>query len=381
MDYNSSMTVNSREPRELPIRIDVRRQEPISLQLREQLTWLIATRALEAGDRLPSIRRLAAQVGVHHHTVRAAYRLLEDDALISVRHGAGATVRPFSTRQLARLSLGGLPTHIGVLVAGYDPFYLPFLHAIETRMSTDRTLTTISVAGDSPLKARIQIDQLLAHGVAGIIAGSIGQLIQREMAAGSPAPIPIVYCDQPDIAAAHSIIFDAPAAGYEIAAHLGAHGHRRLVLVTPSLEYPNVAALHSGFARAVSDGVVSRVDPVLAGDWTVAAGLEAGRHLLSKRRRPRGIVAVADRLAIGLLQAARQLRLGVPEDVALVSYGEIEGAELLEPPLTTVRLPSREMGHAAADLLSRLMRGDQLPRETKVLPVELVVRRSCGCGG
>lgn len=376
------MTVNHPEQDELPIDIDPRRQEPISLQLREQLTWLIATRALEVGDRLPSIRRLAAQVGVHHHTVRAAYRLLEDDALISVRHGAGATVRPFSTRQVARLSPGGLPTHIGVLVAGYDPFYLPFLDAIETRMSADRALTTICVAGDSPLKARIQIDQLLAHGVAGIIAGSIGQLIQHEMETGSrPAPIPIVYCDQPDIGAAHSIIFDAPAAGYQIAAHLRAHGHRRLVVVTPSLDYPNVAALHSGLARAVSDGVVSRVDPVLAGDWTVAAGVEAGRDLLSKRRRPRCIVTVADRLAIGLLQAAHQVRLRVPEDVALVSYGEIEGAELLEPPLTTVRLPSQEMGRAAADLLSRLMRGDQLPPETMVLPAELVVRRSCGCGG
>src|SRR6188472_4797774 len=77
------------------IRLDRDSAVTIAGQLEEQLTWLIATGMLAPGDRLPSIRELGAELGIHHHTVRQAYLELDARELITVRRGALPTVRAF----------------------------------------------------------------------------------------------------------------------------------------------------------------------------------------------------------------------------------------------------------------------------------------------
>jgi DNA-binding transcriptional regulator YhcF (GntR family) len=219
---------------------------PIAVQLRDQLVWLIATRVLTPAEPLPSIRTLATSLGIHHHTVRDVYLGLQEDGLVAIRHGARALVNDVSALQLARgRSVRGIPA-IGVLIAGYDPFYLPFLRGIERTATELRSLAIVSSTEDDPVKARLQIARLVAAGVRGLIVASVGAASGVDIGEGADRSIiPVVYCDQPDQPdqPEESIVFDATAAGYELANHLASHGQREIVVITPSIELPNTTAI------------------------------------------------------------------------------------------------------------------------------------------
>jgi DNA-binding LacI/PurR family transcriptional regulator len=361
----------------LPLTVDRDSALPIGVQLRDQLTWLIATHVLAPGDRLPSIRDLAASLGIHHHTVRGVYDELKGEGLIAVRHGSGATVEKFSSLQLARPRADRGIATLGVLIAGYNPFYLPFLRGVDRATAEMRSLTIVSVTEDNPVKARLQIHQLIAAGVRGIIAASIGQVVDAELATdGHRQVVPIVYCDQPD-RARESIVFDAPTAGLELARHLAGHGRRRLTFVVPSLEVPNMAALHTGFQRAVAESILDGVDVVEADGFEIDAGIRAGRTALARQDKPTAIATASDELAIGVLAAARDLQIEVPEELSVVGYGEIDAARHVDPPLTTVSLPAEDMGLLAGRRLAELIRGGSSTGTTR-LAVRLEVRQSCG---
>jgi DNA-binding LacI/PurR family transcriptional regulator len=360
-----------------PIQIDRGSPVPIGVQLSEQLAWLIATSALAPGDLLPSIRNLAASLGIHHHTVRQVYQDLQGDGLISVRRGVGATVQPFSPLQLARAqSIRGVPT-VGVLIAGLNAFYLPFLRGVQRASAEARSLAIVSITEDSPAKARLQIGQLLTAGVRGFVVASVGQVTREELAAGQEQSIvPVVYCDQPD-QVEESFVFDASAAGYELASHLAAHGHRRVTFIAPSLDQPNVAALYSGYQRAAANGVMEGIDFIRSDDFQLEAGERAGIEALTTVPRPTAVATVADELALGVLSSAQKLRLPVPEAIALVSYGEIEAARFVQPSMTTVALPVEEMGLLAVRRLTGLLRADA-PSGVTMMSADVIVRQSCG---
>jgi DNA-binding LacI/PurR family transcriptional regulator len=359
------------------ITLDRRSAVPIAAQLEEQLTWLIATRVLAPGDRLPSIRDLGAALGVHHHTVRQVYRELDSRDLITVRQGAPATVREFTSLWQARPRYAGAMPAQGVLIPAYTPFYVPFLRGVEAEAAETHLLTIVAATENNHVKAKLQMHQLITAGARGIIAASLGQLVHEEFEPHGPGTaIPVVYCDQPR-QSEESITFDDARAGFELAEHLAGHGHRRVTFMTPSLDYPNMADLHRGFQRAISGGSIEAVDVLICAGFSIEAGISAATTALTSPAPPTAIATVADELALGVMDAARNVGVRIPDDLALVSYGAIEAAAFVDPPLTTVALPAQEMGLLAARRLAARIRGEAA-RGSTILPGRLVVRASCG---
>jgi LacI family transcriptional regulator len=350
---------------------------PIAAQLEEQLTWLIATSVIGPGIRLPSIRQLGAALGVHHHTVRQVYQELQGRGLIDVRHGAGATVRPISALRLARPKYSGPMVTLGVLIADYTPFYLPFLRGVEQGAAETHALTVVSATENSQIKAKLEMQQMIAAGVRGIIAASMGKLVEDESGTDADrTTIPVVYCDQP-AQAEESIVFDALGAAQQLASHLASHGHRRVTLMTPTLEYPNMAVLYDGFRRAVGAGIIDSVEVLTCAGFDVDDGEDAATAALTSASPPTAIATTADELALGVLSAASALGVSVPDNLALVSYGAIAASAFVDPAITTVALPAEEMGVMAAQRLA--IRIDGAPAAGRsVMDTELVVRASCG---
>ncbi len=361
----------------MAIQLDRGSTVPIATQLEEQLTWLIATHSLRPGDRMPSIRELGAALGIHHHTVRRVYRDMEARDLVSTRQGAGTTVKGLTNLLQARPRYAGAMPAQGVLIAGYNAFYLPLLRGIELAGAETHILTILAVAEDSPVKANLQMHQLLTAGVRGLIVASVGQLVREELETQGPeAAIPIVYCDWSE-EVEESIVFDAHGAGVALAQHLAEHGHRRVAFMSPLLEYPHMAALYRGLQGAAGSGLIETVDLLPCVDFSIGAGAAAASAALSSADPPSAIATAADDLALGVLSAARQLGVGIPDDLALVSYGAIDATAFVDPPLTTVALPVHEMGLLAARRLAARIRGEPAQGPT-VLPGHLVVRASCG---
>ncbi len=357
--------------------LDPRSGLSLATQICTRIALQVADGDLAPGDRLPSGRALAGELGVNVNTVRAAYARLEADGQVQTRQGVGSVVlaTPTSAPPSGALAFG--VNTIAVLIADLDSFYLPLLRGIQDVASERGTLVLISDARDSPRLADAMTRRLIARGVDGIIAVSVGRM-PDQLDEGVNG-VPIVHVDQPD-RRGYSLLFDGDAAGYTAVRHLVEHGHDRIGLVTAPLIWPNVAEVYEGYRRgievagaAASPALVSEVR-----EFTIEAGRTGLARLLDQPDPPSAVFAAGSPLALGAMLEARSRGLDVPRDLAIVGYTDTPTAELVDPPLTMVEVPAREIGERAMRLLSDLIDGRKPRRRRTVLGPELIVRESCG---
>ena len=176
---------------------------------------------------------------------------------------------------------------IAVLIGGLNPFYLSLLRGVEDVAAEQGTLVLIADTRDSPTLAEAMIRRLIARGVDGIIAVSVGGIAkgQKSDHGNSGRVPPIVYVDQPD-QTDHVLLFDGRGAGYTATRHLREHGHERIAIVTAPLSWPNVREVYEGYVQALEDAD-ARLSPALVaevGEFTVAAG-RVGLSTLGARTR------------------------------------------------------------------------------------------------
>lgn len=356
------------------------------LQLKQQLTWLIASRQIQPGEKLPSVRQLAHHLGINLHTVRAAYRKLEDEGLVATRHGWGTVVLEFDPFRVAQQA-PGIRTHtVGVLVPRLsNPFYPLFLQGVEDIARQNHTLLFICNTDDDPAAGQAYLDQLIAKQADGLIVAPCGLGYPREINLTSlrPAgsPVPIVYVDRPD-ETGYAVLLDSEGAGYAATSHLVEHGHHKIGLVTCYLDTPAVRQSYQGYVEALEVTGLNECPEHIATAtaFTIPAGRASTHQLLGTSDPPTAIFAAGDVLAVGALQAIKERGLRIPEDVALIGYNDLDIATLVEPPLTTVAAPVRDMGAMAMEMLQRLVAGEVVREQRVTLPTKLIIRRSCGCG-
>jgi LacI family transcriptional regulator len=159
--------------------------------------------------------------------------------------------------------------------------------------------------------------------------------------------------------------------------HLLGLGHRRIGVICGPEEILCSRARLDGY-RAAMDAAGVPVDPALIrhGAFHVQEGVQEGRALLRLPDRPTAIFAGNDLQAFGVYQAARELRLHIPEDLSVVGFDDLPVASWVGPPLTTIRQPLFQMAVAASRQVLALARGET-PSQTRLeLATELVVRES-----
>ncbi|WP_233521738.1 LacI family DNA-binding transcriptional regulator [Streptomyces triticagri] len=164
------------------------------------------------------------------------------------------------------------------------------------------------------------------------------------------------------------------------------HGLRRLAFVGGVEDSPDAQARFDGYAAARQEAGLSvpRAPDVRPELMTQAEGARAVEALLDRAgaELPEGILFANDQMAIGALHALERRGLRVPEDVAVTGFDGIPLGRLVRPALTTVRQPMRRLGEEAVDLLVHRLgsSGTAAEPESRVLPVDVVRRESCGCG-
>lgn len=366
------------------LRVDPGTGIPLAAQLHQQLTWLIASGHLPQGAALPPIRQLADSLGINLHTVRAAYQRLQADGLVEIRRGRRATILPYDRQRQAERS-PDLPTFtIGILVPNYSPYHARFLEGLQEATQHDPWLLFVCETDYYRRYVRRTMDQLVAKGVDGIIVThfetpQIAELREALTHAGRLPPI--VYADSLGMPGP-SVVFDRAGGGVQATRHLIEHGHRRVAFITPPLDWSSMKEVHRGYRRALEESGRT-VEPDLlqqVSSFSLEEGEEAGRRLLDLASPPTAILATGDILAIGAMQAIRARGLRVPHDIAVVGFGEIDFAHVVDPPLTTVSLPAERMGMEAMTMLRQRIAGEEVRTRPVRLDVELVIRRSCGCG-
>jgi DNA-binding LacI/PurR family transcriptional regulator len=163
--------------------------------------------------------------------------------------------------------------------------------------------------------------------------------------------------------------------------HLAGHGHERIAYIggppTFTSGQERLAAFRSAVQRYGARGDAAYVE-IADSSWSADSAAAAMTRLLALAEPPTAVVASGDTLAMGAIAACREAGRRVPEDIALVAFDDPVFGPLVDPPLTALRRSDYELGREAAQLLLEGLNGG-VATATVRLPVELVVRRSCGC--
>jgi LacI family transcriptional regulator len=186
-------------------------------------------------------------------------------------------------------------------------------------------------------------------------------------------PVVVMAGDAPDRAT--SIRTENRDVSAALTAHLLVHHELRdLIFVGDPDGSPDVRERYLGFTRAHEALGLTAAEPLRVAMQS-HDGARATGELLDRGDRPGALVCANDEIAFGALVAALGRGLRVPGDLVLTGFDDAPMAALTSPPLTTVRQPVRELAARAAAML--LGTG---PAEDVLLPTELIVRASCGCG-
>jgi LacI family transcriptional regulator, galactose operon repressor len=172
------------------------------------------------------------------------------------------------------------------------------------------------------------------------------------------------------------VMSDNIAGAKQAVHHLHSLGHRRIATITGLLDKKPGADRLRGYRDACAElGLAFRDEYVVPGDFYFDAGEMGARRLLALEEPPTAIFAASDMTAIGAVRGAVALGAKVPDDLSVVGFDDIQMAQHVFPPLTTVRQEKAGLGGAAGEALLRQIDGSD-STEPVTLGVELVLRGS-----
>ena len=329
----------------------------------------------------PSVRDVAERAGVSVGTVSHALNHPErvaESTLERVR--AAIDELGFVRSETARRLRHGGSSLVGVLVHDIsNPFFTEAARGIEDRLREDNRVPMLGSTDSDPDRERELMSLLAGLDVRGVIVTpSTSTLDNLAVLAGRG--IRIVLMDHPPISEELPTVSGDDVAGARAAvAHLVELGHRRIGFVNGPLSVRQSIDRRDGVLAALSEAgldpaeVLREVEAASGGQgYTADAGAVGAAELLRADPPPSALFCANDQLAIGAMREIRRRGLAIPDDVAIVGYDDVDIASELITPLTSVHVPMRDIGRAAADLL--LADGSQV-RHVSFAP-ELVVRAS-----
>jgi LacI family transcriptional regulator len=192
--------------------------------------------------------------------------------------------------------------------------------------------------------------------------------------------LPIMVVDCQAIGERVGFVMSDDIDGMEIAVrHLYTLGRRRIATITGLMRTrPAIDRLLGYRSELDRLGLEQRPEYVVESDFTPGSGYEQMKRLLALPEPPDAVAAVSDLTAVGAIVAIEEIGLRVPEDIAVVGFGDSPFAPVMRPALTTVHPNALEIGMAAADGILAMLDRPGDPPPAIILPVELVVRESCG---
>ena len=212
------------------------------------------------------------------------------------------------------------------------------------------------------------------------VALAVGEIVVGEQQLGG---VQAVLVNRPDdTGRLPAVVGDDRLAMKLVVEHLLREGHRRIAHLAGPQHVPTGVARRQGLEQALRDHDLAPAALVECESFTRDAGRSACERLLAQMRdapadtRADALVCANDLIALGAYDALREAGLRVPQDLSVTGHNDMPMVDLITPPLTTVRLPHREFGWRAAELLFGALDGAADSVSTVVLRPELVVRGS-----
>jgi LacI family transcriptional regulator len=259
-----------------------------------------------------------------------------------------------------------------------EPFYTMIF--LGTEFATRETnyyvlLTTVNsdYMNDEPLPRFIEENSV--DGI--IIAGKVpANLIDRI----TPYEIPIVFVDYfPPSGDYPVIMVDNVKGGMLATQHLIDLGHQKIGFVGGDLNHPSISDRLYGYRKALRQNSIDVIDNYVSTEeqnTTKQAGYSAAEKLFTKDPNLTAVFACNDAMALGVLQYLKDHNYKVPEDISLIGFDDIESDLLLNPTLSSIKVPKVELGMEAMKLIVNVVENNDLSPRKMLIPVELVIRES-----
>lgn len=258
---------------------------------------------------------------------------------------------------------------IGLLVPDIsNPFFAQIARDVEIAAAEHGHSVMVANSHDDPVHEAKQLAMLAQHSPRGIIVAAVlSDSVQTTV-----PDVPVVSIDR-RFADSPLASVDHRQSSKELGQYIVSLGHRRIGYVSGPMSKTVAKDRAEGFITGVKSAEGAELTS-LEGDFSFTSGEELGRQLLERSDRPTAIVGANDQIAIGIMRAARDMNLSLPEDLTVAGFDDIQLASLIAPRLTTISQPTKEL---ARQTVRAMINGDA-PLKDITLKGELVKRSSTG---
>jgi LacI family transcriptional regulator len=268
---------------------------------------------------------------------------------------------------------------VGAIVPRFGSSSFPaMVQALETTLAAAGYTLLLSAPDPQPAHETAVLRALLERGVDAVaLLGAEQPPAVMALLAAHATPFVMMWA--PPAADGHSVGFDEALAASLVVDHLAEFGHMRIGYVGGNTRDSERARrrLHDLTLAIAKRGLTLCADALLETEHGFREGFDAMTQILDRGTRATAIVCGSDYLAAGALSALAGAGVAVPGTLSVASFNDNEFAPFLHPPLTTVRLPIREMGERAGAYLVARLRAES-PAAQKPLGVQLQKRLSTG---
>jgi LacI family transcriptional regulator len=266
-----------------------------------------------------------------------------------------------------------------------NPFWIDVVSGVEEVLTEEGLQPLIANTNEERERLMLQVDAMLSRTVDGlIIAPTEGSasLIQNLQYSGKP----VVVIDRlPEgLSGVDRVVIDNEAGAYQAVVHLLDQGHQRVGLLAGNVNLDSGQQRLDGYCRALREHGLDKKNRWIRTAETNAAlvgkqvGYSGMLDFLDMDDGPTAILCTSNTISIGALMALQERGTCIPEEMSIVSFGDMEWTSLLNPPLTVVTQPTFEMGRQAARVLIIRLSGesDHFGNIQTVLEPQLIVRGS-----
>jgi LacI family transcriptional regulator len=332
----------------------------------------------------PTLGDVAAEAQVH---IGTASRALNESTRDMVKPETARRVHEaasrlgYSPNVLAGSLRSQKTASIGVVLPDLtNPFLPPIVRGIEDVLTKRGYVALIgNTDNDAALEQKL-VESLRARRVDGFIIATSRRnhpILDKIAKSGTPIVLINRTADRDDISA----VISNDALGIRAAvSHLVELGHKHIVHIAGPADLSTGRDRAKAFKEAIHENELptNKTDIFLCEQYSISEGYAATKQIFATRKNVTALVAGNDRIALGVLQALRDLKLSCPGEVSVVGFNDMPFVDLVTPPLTTVRVNQYGIGAQAAELLLDRLADSTAVTKTIVLPVKLIVRSSTG---
>lgn len=332
-----------------------------------------------------NLRQLADKLGLSKTTVSRALAGYSDvSPLTRERVREAAAHYGYSPSATARKLAMGRVEAVGMILPtgpGHfdDPFFVELITSIGERLAAADLDLLVTTAAPGPAEMRA-LKRFVEHKRVDAMIVARTHVHDERVSYLLDRGFPFVLHGRVDESRPYAYLdTDGGSALSAAVAHLASLGHTRLGFVGAPLDRYFAADRFKGFIAGLrGQGLWPDEQIIRHGAIEEMSAAALARQILSVKLRPTALICATDRIALGAMRAAKELGLGIPDDLSIVGFDDLMIGRVSDPPLTTMSQSVGSAGHHLAEMLLALLNGTPARQLQEIWPVELIRRATDG---